>query len=88
MTIFESIVLSGGVISGLIAVAVFLSKNLIVTRLQAAVRNEFAEKLAGVQSELRQTETELSDLRGGVLSAMTSRQIAMNSRRIQAVDEL
>jgi hypothetical protein len=80
-------------------VALWLSRNLIATRLTKSVQHEFDEKLASFQAEVRKNEevfksdlrfkeAEIVNLRGGALTAMASRQIAIDKRRLEAVDQL
>ncbi len=81
------------------ALALWLLRKLIVTRLVKTVQHEFDIKLESVRAELRQKEellktdlkskeTEIAALRSGAMSAMASRQIALHTRRLEAVDQL
>jgi hypothetical protein len=85
--------------TALIGAVLWLFKNLIITRLTNSVRHEFNEKLEKLRSELRKQETafkadldakekEITDLRSGALSTMVSRQVALDKRRLDAVDQL
>lgn len=85
--------------TGILALVLWLSRNLIKTRLTASVGHEFDEKLERVRTELRQgeerlradlraREAEIVALRGGAMSALASRQIAVDKRRLEAVDQL
>lgn len=85
--------------SSLLALGLWLCRNLIVTRLTKSVEHEFNTKLEGVRTdlrlseerlkaELRQRETEIAALRSGAMSAMASRQIAVDKRRLEAVDQI
>lgn len=85
--------------TGLAAFSMWLLRNLIITRLTKSVEHEFNEKLERLRAELREAddrfkadlrakETEISVLRSGALSAMASRQIAVDKRRLEAIDQL
>lgn len=85
--------------TALLGIVLWLSRKLIVTRLTRSVTFEFDEKLEGVRAEfrekeevlkadLRSKESEIAALRGGVLTAMASRQMALDKRRLEAVDQL
>ena len=85
--------------AALIAVGVWLARNLIVTRLTKSVQHEFDRKLAKLQGELRETEirltaelnakeTQIAVLRGTAISALTNHQMALDKRRLKAVDQL
>jgi hypothetical protein len=86
-------------VSGLLGLALWLSRSLVETRLRASVQNEFESKLEELRAalraseerlraQLREREAELQALRTGALSAMTSRQVALDDRRLEAVDQL
>ncbi len=77
----------------------WLMRNLIATRLAKSVQHEFDAKLEKLRAQfreseevlkadLRSTETEIAALHGGALSALASRQIALDQRRLEAVDQL
>lgn len=72
----------------LIGIVAWLLKGLITTRLTRAVQFEFDKKLENVRAELQSNETQIQALRNGALTALVSRQTAVDSRRLQAVDEL
>jgi len=83
----------------IIALIVWLSKNLILTRLTNSVAHEFDSKLEAVRSEfrnneeafkadLRAKEVEIAALRGGAMTTMANRQVALDKRRLEAVDQL
>lgn len=85
--------------TGLLAAALWLGRNLITTRLTRSVAFEFDAKLERVRAEHRQVEEQLkADLRareaqlnalqGGALTAMASRQQALDKRRLEAVDQI
>jgi hypothetical protein len=62
--------------TGILAAALWLSRNVIITRLKASVQHEFDTKLAGIQSDLRKSEEGLrAELRA-------------KERQIEALQEL
>lgn len=85
--------------TSLLALAAWLFRSLIATRLTKSVQFEFDHKLDALRSvmrnneesfraELRSKETEIAALRNGALSALASRQAALDKRRIEAADQL
>lgn len=85
--------------TGLLAFALWLGRNLIKTRLFKSVEHEFNTKIEALRAEFRQKEeilradlrvkeNEITDLRSGALTAMASRQIALDKRMLEAVDQL
>lgn len=77
----------------------WLLRGLIATRLAKAVQHEFDAKLEAVRAEFRQKEevlkadlrskeADIAALRSGAMSAMASRHIALDKRRLEAVDQL
>ncbi|MFK0377857.1 hypothetical protein [Pandoraea sp. NPDC090278] len=78
---------------------VWLAKNLIITRLTAAVRHEFDEKMQklrsqneveieGLKQKLRISEGEIVGIRGVGLDALTKRNGVLLERKLKAVDEV
>ena len=85
--------------TALFAAALWLGRNVISTRLTKSVEYEFNNKLESVRAQMRESEerlkaelrakeTEIAALRSGALTAMSSRQIALDKRRLDAVDQL
>ena len=85
--------------TGLLAAALWLGRNLISTRLTKSVEHEFNVKLkdldaklkeseARLNADLRAKESEIATLRSGAMTAMASRQIAVDKRRLEAIDQL
>lgn len=85
--------------SSLTVVIAWLLSKLISTRLTKSVEYEFNTKIEHLRAELREAderfkadlrakEVEISVLRSGALSAMSSRQIAVDKRRMEAIDQL
>lgn len=85
--------------TALLAFALWLGRNLISTRLTKSVEFEFNERLEALKAdmraseerlkaELREKEAEITALRGGALAVLSSRQVALDKRRLEAVDQL
>lgn len=85
--------------TGLLALALWLFRQLIATRLTKSVEHEFDTKIESLRSDLRASEerlkaqlrekdNDIAALRGGALSALASRQAALDKRRLEAVDQL
>lgn len=85
--------------SSLLLVVIWISKNLILTRLRKSVESEFDVKIEVLKADLRNSEealkaetrsreAEIAVLRTGALSASVTRQAAVDARKLQAVDEL
>ena len=77
----------------------WLMRSLIATRLAKSVQHEFDAKLEKLRAQfrkseevlkadLRSKETEISALRSGAMTALANRQIALDRRRLDAVDQL
>jgi hypothetical protein len=85
--------------TSLLALAVWLFRSLIATRLTKSVEFEFDRKLEDLRAaireneesfraELRSKENEIAALRTGALSGLASRQAVLDERRIEATGEL
>ena len=85
--------------TALLGFALWLGRKFIATRLVKSVEHEFDAKLEAVRDEfrkqeeafktdLRLKENEIIGLRSGVMTAMISRQMALDKRRLEAVDQL
>ncbi|MBA2781101.1 hypothetical protein [Billgrantia kenyensis] len=85
--------------AGLITVVLWLSKNLIVNRLKCSVEYEFSTRLEELRQELKNSEeklkhelnlkeSELRDLRNGVLGSVAARQAEYDKRRLAAIDQI
>ena len=79
--------------------ALWLGRKFIAIRLVKSVEHKFNEELEAVRAEFRNKEKELkaslqerqneiTDLRSGALTAMASRQMALDKRRLESVDQL
>ncbi|MEO5565122.1 MAG: hypothetical protein ABIR05_00430 [Luteimonas sp.] len=82
-----------------LALALWLARNLITTRLAKSVQYSFDEKLEGLRSALRKGEeglrseiaakaSEIQSLRSGALTNIAARQGALNQRRIEAIEQI
>lgn len=81
------------------AVVLFLARNLITNRLTKSVQHEYDVKLEALRSQFRESEerfkadlhtkeTEIVALRTGAMDVMASRQIYLDKRRLEAVDQI
>jgi len=75
-------------ISGALAGALGLLGHTIMARLEKSIEHKFDNKLETIKSEFRAKEQEIESLRGGAMSALISRQVALDKRRIEAVDQI
>lgn len=66
----------------------WLSRNLIATRLTNAVRHEYDGKIEKIKSDLRVTESQIESLRNGALSNLAQRQTVIFERKVKAVEQL
>lgn len=94
----DALLASGGTMA-LFSLALWLARNLIITRLKNSVAHEYASLLEAYKlelrrseeefkSELRSKELELSALRTGVLSAVSNRQLLLDKKRMEATEEI
>ncbi len=85
--------------TALFAAALWLGRNVISTRLTKSVEHEFNTKLESIKAqireseerlkaELRSKEAEIAALRSGALTALASRQMALDKRRLEAIDQI
>lgn len=85
--------------SAILALILWLARKLIATRLTKSVQHEFDSKLESLRGELRKNEemfkadlrakeAEIGILRSGAMTAMASRQVAFDKRRLEAIDQL
>lgn len=72
----------------LFAAALWLSRNLIITRLTNSVRHKYETKLENLKADLMGKASQIDALRSGVLSGVTTRQAAIFQRRIAAIEQL
>ncbi|WP_439536646.1 hypothetical protein [Methyloversatilis sp.] len=74
--------------TSVLALAMWLAKNLLLTRLTRSVQCEFDAKLEKLRAQLRTSEAQLAALQSGTLGAIQSRRQALDVRRLAAVDQL
>jgi hypothetical protein len=74
--------------TSLFAAALWLSRNLIITRLTNAVRHEYDAKLENLKADLKTKSSQIDALRTGVLSGVTTRQAAIFQHRLVAIEQL
>jgi hypothetical protein len=74
--------------TSLFAAALWLSRNLIFTRLTNSVRHEYDTKLENLKADLQAKASQIDALRSGVLSGVTTRQAAIFQRRLAAIEQL
>jgi hypothetical protein len=85
--------------AALLAVGLWLARNVISTRLTKSVEFEFNKKLEelraeqrkaeeNLKAEIRTKEAQITALQSGALAAMVSRQQAFDKRRLEAVDQI
>lgn len=85
--------------TGLMSLALWLSRALISARLTRSVQHEFDQKIEKLKSEFRAAEktleaslaqrsAELESLRAGALTGITQRRALVDKRRLDAIDQL
>lgn len=83
----------------LVSALVWLSRNLILNRLQKSVQHEFDRKIEAVRSDFRKAEEEfktelkgkadeIAILRSGAIGALSARLVTVEKRRLEAIDQL
>lgn len=85
--------------TSLLAIALWLLRSIISTRLTNSVRHEYDEKIEKLRSKLKESEeafkaelktkeTQIEALRSGALTSIVNRQVALYERQIAAVEQL
>lgn len=85
--------------TSLMAIALWLLRNVISTRLTNSVRHEYDEKIEKLRAKLRKSdesfkaeirtkESQIEVLRSGALTSIVNRQAALYDRQIVAVEQL
>tara|TARA_R100001591_G_scaffold53149_1_gene63295 strand:+ start:475 stop:1278 length:804 start_codon:yes stop_codon:yes gene_type:complete len=72
----------------LLGVVIWLSRNLIITRLTNSVRHEYDVKIEKLRDELGSKQKQIEALRSGALSGIVNRQSVLYQRQISAVEQL
>jgi hypothetical protein len=75
-------------ITGLLALVAWLCRKVIVSALTKGIEYKLNQKIEKLRAELRARESEIQDLRSGAMTALASRQAAVDKRRLEAVDQL
>jgi hypothetical protein len=97
-----SIALEAGKVSfttALVLLVLWLARNLIQVRLKSSVQSEFDHKLERIRSELRVSEeslkaivrakeAEIDSLRDNAMTALATRRVAFEKRRMEACDHI
>ena len=74
--------------TSVLAVLIFLSRNLIVTRLTNAVKHEYDSKLELLKADLSKKEKEIEGLRQVGFSGLQQRQTVLFNKQVEAVELL
>ncbi|MFJ2709754.1 hypothetical protein ACIOZM_02565 [Pseudomonas sp. NPDC087346] len=93
------IFLASGGSAALFALALWLARNLIITRLTKSVEAEYSKLMEAYKFDLRKLEesfkadlktkeTEIAALRNGTLSAISNRQLLLDQKRMTAAEEV
>ena len=96
---FSDWFLSASSSTALILATAWLCRQLIATILKATVQHEFDEKLEAIRTDfhkseelfkadLRSKESQIAALQSGALTGMVTRQVALDKRRLEAIDHL
>lgn len=75
-------------VTGFLAIVAWLCRSPISSALTKGVEYKLNQKIEKLRAELRAKESEIQALRSGALSALASRQIAIDRRRLEAVDQM
>src|SRR5690242_16668687 len=75
-------------VTGSLAILVWLCRGPISSALTKGVEYKLNQKIERLRADLRAKESEMQALRSGALSALASRQIAVDRRRLEAVDQI
>lgn len=71
-----------------LGLALWLARSLILVRLKNSVQNEFDSKLEVLRSELKSKESQIQSLRSVAMSGLLTRQGALYTRKLQAIDQI
>ncbi len=85
--------------TSLLAIALWLSRKIIATRLTNAVKHEYDKEIEALRAKLRKSdesfkaelkakESQIEALRGGTLSSMVNKQSVLYQRQIAAIEQL
>lgn len=82
---FATTVLSASVVLGFV---VWLSKNIIITRLTSSVKHEYNAQLENLKAELRGKSEEIASIRDMALASAKGHSNAIEIRKLEAIDDL
>jgi hypothetical protein len=74
--------------AALVAVAVYLGRNLVEARLTRSIQYEFDQKFAKLKAQLEADSARLESVRSTALSALLSQRSALSAKRIEAAQTL
>lgn len=72
----------------LLAALLWFGRKSIGTYITKGLEFKFDKELEKLRADLKTKENEITSLRSGALTAMTTRQMALDKRRLEAVDHL
>jgi hypothetical protein len=72
----------------LFALVLWLSKNMVITRLTNAVKHEYDEKIENLRADLKARDSQVEALRSGALSGISNRHAALYNHQVKAIQEL
>ncbi len=67
---------------------IWFGRTFIVEYLSKRINHNFDEKIEAFKADLHSKEVEINSLRSGAMTAMASRQVALDKRRLEAVDQI
>lgn len=70
------------------AFVLWLSKNMIITRLTNSVKHEYDEKIENLRADLKARDSQVEALRSGALSGISNRHTTLYNHQVNAIKEL
>ena len=74
--------------TALLSFILWLSRNMIITRLTNAVKHEYDEKVENIKADLKARDSQVEALRSGALSGISNRHTTLYNQQINAIEEL
>lgn len=74
--------------TSVLALTLWLGRNLIITRLTNSVKHEYDKQIEQIKADLKAKETQISALRSGALSGVANRQAVIFEKQLNAIDYL
>lgn len=74
--------------TALLSFVLWLSRNMIITRLINAVKYEYDEKIENIKADLKARDSQVEALRSGALSGISHRHATLYNHQINAIKEL